>query len=200
MKKLPLIQLTINPDDGSFVQAISLVEDPAIQSDFIAFSNQSKIDFTANDERMELLGIAMKANHPIYRNSPETGEYACIFSPDTIRQIAQVYAQKGFFNNMNIEHSDTPAGSYVFQSYIVDSTKNMNAPKGIDAGDGDWMVGVKVNDPKVWANIRSGKTKGFSVEGIFNLIDTQQTINMHNQEAYLKALEDFNTAFEDLLA
>lgn len=179
-KDLPLIELKINPDDGSFVQAVALVERPAIEIDFIAFSKQDKQQFTANDEMKELLGVAMTPDTYIYRNSPDFGEYACTFSKDTIREIAQVYAQKGLFNNTNIEHTIIPADSYVFQSYIVDSDKGINSPKGITAPNGSWIIGVKVLNDVVWQSIKSGSIKGFSVEGIFNMIDTKTTIRLNN--------------------
>jgi len=180
-KSLPLVELTISPDTGSFVSAIALVESPAIESDFIAFSSKTKQYFSSNDEKMELIGCAMIPDQAIYRNSPDLGEYAVTFSADTIRQIAQVYAAKGLFNQTNLEHTSTPADSYVFQSYITDESKGISAPKGIDVPDGSWIVGVKVNNPDVWSEIKEGKVKGFSVEGIFNLIDTNTTVNLHNQ-------------------
>lgn len=195
-KKLPLVELTVNPDEDSFVSAIALVENPAVESDFIAFSeNKISIQFDANDEKQELLGIALIPNKPIYRNSPQTGEYACVFSTDTVRQIAQIYAQKGLFNNTNIEHTSIPAGSYVYQSYITDESKGISAPKGIDAPDGSWIVGVKVVDPQTWNDVKTGAVKGFSVEGIFQLIDTNQTVNMSKQSL----VDDFMDALKNLM-
>lgn len=178
-KKLPLIELTIDPEKNSFVSAISIVSSPAVESTFLAFNdNKPYQQFNFSDEKRELIGIAMKANVPIYRNDPKVGEFAVVFSTDTIRQIAQTFFKNNFTANMNIEHSNEDAESFVFQSYIVDSTKGMNAPKGItDAGDGDWIVGVKVQSESVWSDIKAGKTTGFSVEGIFDKIDLEQLID-----------------------
>jgi len=39
----------------------------------------------------------------------------------------------------------------------------------MDLPDGTWVVGVKVLNPEVWADIKTGKRKGFSVEGVFQL-------------------------------
>jgi hypothetical protein len=180
-KKLPLIKLKINPEDGSYVQAISIVKDPAVMSSFISFSNNIQSNFSTNDERMELIGIAMRCNTPIYRNSPETGEYACEFDADTVREISMQFARNGFFSNMNINHTDKSAGSYVFQSYIVSTAQNILSPKGIDAKDGDWIIGVKVLDPNVWNDIKSGKDilTGFSIEGTFNFVNTDTTVSMY---------------------
>ncbi|MCX2474090.1 XkdF-like putative serine protease domain-containing protein [Pedobacter sp. MC2016-05] len=183
IKKLPLIELLIDPDKESFVSAISLVSQPAVESSFIVFSDdktgfnnyqQFKFD---SDEKKELMGIAMRADTPIYRNDPAMGEFLVTFSKDTIRLITQTFAKKGFNNNMNLEHSTVDAESFVFQSYVVDDEKGITAPKNIDAKDGDWIVGVKVESDAVWNDIKGGLRSGFSVEGIFDLIDTKTIID-----------------------
>lgn len=192
--KLPVIELKIDEANESFVSAIALVENPAIESDFIAFNSIQ--NFTINDEKQELIGAAMIPDKPIYRNGTN-GDFYAVFSKDTIRQIAQVFAQKGLFNNTNIEHTITPADSFVFQSYIVDGSKDINSPKGIEAPDGSWIVGVKVVNPTVWQAIKKGQVKGFSVEGVFALFPTDQlsdgTQNIEDLELS-KAIKEFNAA------
>ena len=194
--KLPVIELKIDEANDSFVSAIALVENPAIESDFIAFNRVEY--FALNDEKQELLGAAMIPDKPIYRNSDSGGFYA-VFKKDTIRQISQVYAQKGLFNSTNIEHTATPADSYVFQSYIVDTAKGINAPNGIENIDGSWVVGVKVNSNSVWQDIKNGTIKGFSVEGIFSLFPTNQLSDGTTpiaDEELTKAIKEFNNALE----
>jgi len=207
-KRLPLIKLKINPENGSYVQQVSIVNDPAVMSSFISFSNNIQSNFSADSERMELIGIAMRCNTPIYRNSPETGEYACEFDADTVRQIAQEYAKNGFFkNNMNLNHSDQLSGSYIFQSYIVSTAQNIPSPKGLDAKDGDWIIGVKVVDPAVWEEIKIGNSlSGFSIEGTFDFIDTDSTVSMYMQsqlselETALKELEELQSLKDNISA
>lgn len=194
--KLPVIELKINEVEDSFVSAIALVERPAIESDFIAFNQVQH--FAVNDEKQELLGLAMMPDKPIFRTGA-SGDYYAVFSKDTIRQISQVFAQKGFFNNTNIEHTIIPADSYVYQSYITDEAKGISAPKGITAPDGSWVVGVKVNNPSVWQAIKSGLIKGFSVEGIFGLFPTNQLSDGKSDIEDLdlqKAIKEFNAALE----
>jgi len=167
-KKLPVYQLKINIAEDAVVSAISLVEEPAIESNFMAFSKQESLQFATNDTKQELIGAAMIPNQLIYRIDPITGEeFEVFFSADTIRQIAQQYMKLGFQNNMNLNHTAVPAKSYVYQSYITDKSKGINAPKGINVPDGTWIVGVKVDDANVWGEIKAGKVKGFSIEGLF---------------------------------
>lgn len=206
LRKLPLVLFKIKPNDGSLVHSIALTGNPAIESDFIAFAADDSekpdkaIIIFSDDEARELIGAAMIPDQPIYRKSDKHGEYMGVFKADTIREIAQVFAERGFFNNMNIEHTDRPAGSFVFQSYIVDSAKGINAPAGIDVPDGSWIVGVKVKDDAVWQDIKAGKTTGFSVEGVFELIDTDIEINMSKEEEdeLPEEVKNFISAMEDL--
>lgn len=191
MKKLPVKEFKIDEKTGSWVSGIAITTAPAIQSNFITFSNQEKQKFTEIPERKELLGIAMKADELIYRNSKEFGEYNCFFSADTIRQISQIFFKKGFANNLNIEHTNLSAGSTTFQSFIVDSSMNIN-PKGLGAKDGDWIIGVKCWDDEVFEILKSTGA-GFSVEGIFDMIEADFVAEEENiVKAYYNAL---NTLF-----
>ena len=166
IKSLPVFELTID-DLDSFVDAIALVENPAIQTDFIAFSEKAKHTFSIDDEKQELLGAAMIPDQKIYRQNEAGEEFEVFFSSNTIRQIAQSFFKRKFQSNINIEHNDAEnADSYVFQSFIIDKAKGISF---MDLPDGTWVVGVKVLNPEVWADIKTGKRKGFSVEGVFQL-------------------------------
>jgi len=123
-----------------------------------------------NEDKQEIFGPAMMADVPIYRNDSQLGEYNVVFDKATIYKIAQKFFEKDFNKNFNLMHDPNQkcTGVYAFQSYIVDSTEGRPAPKGYeDAKDGSWFLGVKVNNPEVWAKIKSGEIKGFSVEGVF---------------------------------
>jgi hypothetical protein len=39
---------------------------------------------------------------------------------------------------------------------------------GLEYPKGTWVVTMKVNDPKVWKDIKNGKLNGYSIEGWFN--------------------------------
>lgn len=168
-KNLPLYEITVDENQEAFVDAIAFVDKPAIESNFLAFNEQKELSFAFDDEKKELLGAAMIPDLKIFRKDESGNGYEVFFSKETIRKTSQIFFSKGFQNNLNISHSATPANSYVFQSYIVDSDKGINPPKGIDVPDGAWIVGVKVEDEAIWNDVKSGKIKGFSVEGLFNL-------------------------------
>lgn len=193
-KKLPIKKFTISPKDGSWVTAIAITTTPAIESDFITFSSNNKINFSANTEKKELLGVAMKADEYIYRISPEGEEYYCYFDAPTIREISQIFFKKGLANNLNIEHTKLDAQAYVFQSFIVDSSKGINSPTGLNAKDGDWIIGVKCDNDEIF-NILKNTNAGFSVEGVFQMLEEEFSIQPEevNQilKAYYNALNNF---------
>jgi hypothetical protein len=188
--QLPVYELKINEHADSFVEAIALVEEPAIESDFLAFNKTNQFNFSS-DDKMELIGGAMIPDMKIYRRDADGTEYNVFFSKETIRQIAQVFFKKGFQSNLNLDHTTTPANSYIFQSYIVDQEKGMTSPKGLNLPDGSWVVGVKVQDQNIWNDIKAGKQKGFSVEGLF------QYFQKEDEDAQiLEALHQLNNLLQ----
>lgn len=193
-KKLPVRKFTISEKNGSWVTAIAITTTPAIESDFITFSQDTKINFSANEDKKELLGIAMKADEYIYRKSEDGEEYYCYFDAPTIREISQIFFKKGLANNLNIEHTNTDAEAYVFQSFIIDSTKGINSPKGLNAKDGDWIIGVKCESEDIF-NVLKSTSAGFSVEGIFQMLDEE--FNSQTQEAEV-ILNEFYRALKTL--
>jgi hypothetical protein len=169
-KKIPTYQLIIDDELSSDLQVdyVALVDSPAIEKNFLAFGKELK--FAVDAEKQELFGAAMLANVPIYRRDNQLGEYNVVFDKETIYCIAQKFFEKGFQQNFNLMHDSNQKceGVFVFQSYIVDSEQGRPAPRGFeDAQDGSWFLGVKVNNPEVWAKVKAGEVKGFSVEGVF---------------------------------
>lgn len=195
-KELPLYEMRINPKEKALVDAIALVEEPAIESDFMFFDKQLRIEFKHDEEKMELMGYAMIPDLKIYRRDKDGFEYNVVFSKETIRNIAKAFFQNGYQANMNLHHTVTPAASYVFQSYIVDTDKGIVAPTGLESINGGWIVGVKVEDKKVWEEIKAGKVKGFSVEGLFAPVEVTNENEQSIDEEILSLLNQINNKIE----
>ena len=171
---LPVYELEIGDDENVGVNCISIVDRPAIEKGWQMFSNQldknTNLHFkVANKERRTISGAAMVANLPIYRKDNIKGEYFVIFKPETIRKIAERYFKNRFTSNVNMNHSETMEGIYVFESFIIDNSRGIKAPIGYDnLPDGSWYVSMKVEDETIWNNyIKTGVVTGFSVEGTF---------------------------------
>lgn len=131
--------------------------------------NEQIFSIQSEDEHI-ISGALMLADTPIYRND-SNGEYYVTFSKDTIKKIAQKFFKKGFQNNVNLMHDSgaTVQGLTMFESWVTDKKRGINAMKGFeDAPDGSWFGSFKVDNEEVWQMIKDGKVKGFSVEGVFN--------------------------------
>jgi hypothetical protein len=181
MKKvLPILPVQLDEDKEFYIDAIALVDDPAIMSKFIQLNAHSRYaperTFLKNEERRELLGAALIPDVLIYRRDPGTNEeYYITFDAATIRKAAQIFMKKGYQVNLNMQHTDRPANSFVYQSYIVDNERGMTSPAGLNLPSGSWVVGVKIDDPATWQDVQSGRANGFSVEGLFLLNAVRNT-------------------------
>ena len=164
-----IIELILDEDqDDIGVEAISIVESPAIESDFVALKNQGLQLAEVNKEKKILMGALLIPNKPIYRNNSE-GEYYIYFSKETIVKASQMFLQKGNQSNSTLEHAEVLNGLTLVESWIVENKeKDKSAVYGLDVPVGTWMGSVKVNNDEVWNEyVKSNKVKGFSIEGYF---------------------------------
>jgi len=156
-----------NEDLG--IQAVSMVESPAIQSGFIALSEQKPYEVKLADEDKRLLvGAALIPNKPIFREM-NGEEFYIIFSKDTIRRASQLYLKRSKQNNTTHEHSEPVADIFAVESWIVEDPKmDKAALYGFDVPIGTWMLSMKVDNEDYWLNeVKTGNVKGFSIEGVF---------------------------------
>lgn len=203
---MKVYRLTINPDDDSFVYAVADVEHPAIESEFIAFDKtQQNITFSADDEKMEVVGAALIPDKMIYRRDEKTNEeYYVYFTKEDIRIIAQEFFKQGFNSNVNLDHTTKKSNSYIFQAYIVDHAMGTFGPEKLSLPEGSWVIGKKFLDKHEWEELKSGKRTGFSVEGVFKMLPAkfQSTqVNKEEEEAdeeLLEALVSLNTILSKL--
>ena len=176
MEDLPTIELFIdeeNIEDG--VQAISLVEFPAIEENFVAL-NKHQVQFkTLNEEKRIIVGLALVPNKKIYRRNKDY-EYNIQFSEDTVRKASEVYMKNLRNNNTTLEHQNLTTGVSVIESWIVED-ENMDKSKlyGLNAVKGAWVVVMKVYNEQVWQDVKDNKYLGFSIEGMFS--DKQEEMN-----------------------
>ena len=164
-----IIELVLDEEqDDIGVDAISIVESPAIESDFVALKNQEIKLAEVDKEKKILMGALLIPNKPIYRNG-EQGEYYIYFSKDTIVKASQMFLQNGKQSNSTLEHNQALNGLTLVESWIVeDKEKDKTALYGLDVPLGTWMGSVKVNNDEIWNEyVKSNKVKGFSIEGYF---------------------------------
>lgn len=154
-------------EDLSGVDAVSIVEFPAIESNFIALNQQLELA-KVDDEKRILMGAALIPNKNIYRRNGND-EYYIFFSDDTVRKASELFLMNSNQNNTTLEHDKKLKDLSVVESWIVEDTEMDKSKKyGLNAPVGTWMVTMKVNNDTIWNDfVKTGKVKGFSIEGYF---------------------------------
>ena len=165
---MEMIELILDENEAIGVEAVSLVNSPAIESDFIALKSQEIKLAEINKEKRLLMGALLIPEKPIYRRNGEK-EYYVFFSADTVMKASQMFLQNGNQSNSTLEHDGELKGLTLVESWIVeDKAKDKTALYGLDVPVGTWMGSVKVENEEIWNDyVKSGKVKGFSIEGYF---------------------------------
>jgi len=164
-----IIELVLDEENNEIgIEAISVVENPAIEEDFIALSNDIIELKEVDKEKKLLLGALLIPNKPIYRRSGDD-EYYVFFSKDTVLKASQMYLMNGNQSKATLEHSHDINGLTLVESWIVeDEVHDKSRKYGMNVPVGTWMGAVKVNNDEVWNDfVKTGKVKGFSIEGYF---------------------------------
>ena len=194
---MKLYDISIDPTDfESGLNAISLVEHPAVEVDFLAFAkDESAVLQFADEERHIITGIALLADTPICRIAPDKTEYYVRFTKDCIRQLVEKYFKFGLTNSVNIEHKKDQFvdGVTMLESYLIDKERGICPSEFASAPDGSWVVSYKVNNLDVWSKIKSGEVKGFSVQGLFRIIETK--LEMSSNKPKEEISENKNISF-----
>jgi hypothetical protein len=167
---MQVIELIIDEKDAaSGIDAVSVVESPAIEENFVALSKHEVELKEVDKEKRILMGAALIPNKKIYRVNAKKEEYYIYFSEDTVRQAMELFFKNGNQSNATYEHKDAVKGMTVVESWLIeDSEKDKeSALYGFNLPKGTWMISMKVDNDEVWQDVKAGKIKGFSIEGYF---------------------------------
>lgn len=200
---LPLYEAVLL-DDEDRMTVVSLVDDPAVESDFITFSEDKRPQlFSVQDEEQQvILGVAIRADYPIYRIDSATGyEYYITFSKEVIKDIVKRYSKDGYFNNVSLQHNGQLIdGVTMIEMFIKDSAKGIN-PQGFEnITDGSLFIAYHVEDRELWNEIKnSGEINGFSIEIYTSLIpagnfEKEETLDSLVEEALGDKKKEFSVS------
>ena len=166
---MQIIELIIDEKDAqSGIDAVSVVESPAIEENFIALSKHEVELKEVDKEKRILMGAALIPNKKIYRVNAKKEEYYIYFSEDTVRQAMELFFKNGNQSNATYEHKDAVKGMTVVESWLIDDPKSDKSQLyGFSLPKGTWMISMKVDNDEVWNDVKAGKVKGFSIEGYF---------------------------------
>ena len=182
-KKIKKYKVGIDSD----VYAISLVDEPAIESDFIALSKEEeeKVEvMLEKNEKYMVYGAALIPDKDIYRNNGEQ-EFYINFTKESIEKMSQDFMKEYRQKSITVDHQEDANEICVVESWLVeDAYKDKANALGINVPEGTWMIGMKVNNIETWDRIKSGELKGFSVESLISLeeFSKQNDDNMNTND------------------
>ena len=163
-----IVELIIDEkDETSGIDAVSVVESPAIESDFIALKKHEIELKEVDAEKRILMGAALIPNKQIYRKNDKNEEYYIYFSEATIRKASELFFMNSNQNNATLEHKQKLDGMSVVESWIVEGSHDKSMNYGFNFPKGTWVISMKVNNDEIWNKVKLGEVKGFSIEGYF---------------------------------
>ncbi len=182
---MKIIELIITDEDKYGVNAISLVESPAIEEDFIHFNNQEVKFKTIDEDKRIVMGAILTPDKPIYRKN-DMEEWYVIISKDTIRKVAYSYLKKGRQSEATLEHEEKISGVHLVESWIVEGENDKSKDYGMELANGTWAGAMYVENDTIWNDyVKTGKVKGFSIEGNFlNKAEAMAKATIKNDKRY----------------
>lgn len=195
----------VSPDE-SLCLAVSVVDKPAVETDFIYLSKQKIEKFVGVDgERRMIYGCALRPDFPIYRNNGEE-EYYLEFDKEAIDKISKNYFKMGFQSNWTAAHKDEVEGLTVTESWIKESmTMDKSIVVGLDADlpIGSWFIGCHCENDEIWNKVKEGTYHGFSIEAVVGVEEFEkqvEEINDNKGNNTMEVNENFWTRMKTVLA
>ena len=161
------IELFIEDFDQDGIKAISFVNDPAIEENWVALNKQEVAFKSVDEDKRIVIGIALKPDLLIPRVKGDY-QFNVIFSKETVKEASHLYLKQLNNNEATLEHEEKAEGLSVVESWLVEDPKNDKSNiYGLEASEGDWVVMMSVDNEDVWAKVKDGTFLGYSIEGSF---------------------------------
>jgi hypothetical protein len=187
-----IYELVIEDENIDEVFAVSLVSEPAIESNFIFFDKEN-VQFAAlNDEKRLVMGAILIPNKQILRIDGEGKPYHVFFKPETIKKLSEMYLKKKYTDKSTLEHNEKINGVTLVESWIKESiTKDKSALYNLNVPVGTWMGTFKIDNDEIWNDyIKTGEVKGFSIEGLFGHSLVEQHKVEFSKDTFISQLEE----------
>ena len=199
---MDIVELIIDEQHESLaIDAVSLVEFPAIESEWIFLSKDTKNNLSlakVDEHKRLIIGAALIPNKQIYRKDENGKEFYVFFSEDTVKRASELYLINNNQASATLEHTDTIHDVTTVESWIVEDTKHDKSNiYGLNLPKGSWVLSMKVENNEVWADILAKKVKGFSIEGFY--IDKLATLSTKVENTKEDTDEEILTALSDIL-
>jgi len=196
-KKIPVYKCTVGNLDDTGIMAVSFVEYPAIESNFIALKKQAGIKLNVNRQKQLLTGALLIPDRLIYRYDHRLGEYYITFSKEEIEKIAlKMMRRHNSLGKTTHRHEKALKGNHLAELWTVnDPKRDKSVALGLgELPAGTLVVSYKIENPAYWrTEVLTGNVKGFSLEGIFNF----NNIHMKKNPKTAAELAKEQTAVKD---
>tara|TARA_Y100001938_G_scaffold129965_1_gene185481 strand:+ start:1609 stop:2328 length:720 start_codon:yes stop_codon:yes gene_type:complete len=193
-KTTSIVELVIADDSEELaIDAISLVNSPAIEQDFVFFGKEkNNLTFAKVDEEKRMLvSPALIPNKHIFRYDPNTdSEYYVYFSPETVRKASELYLKHNNHHKATHEHNERVSGVLTVESWIKEGDSDKSKLYGYDLPNGTWFVKMKITNDELWREIKSGSLRGLSIEGYFTNRMQEMSERTPTDEEILSALNE----------
>lgn len=187
----PIKKYIVNADESE-IFAFSVVDSPAVESDFVYMSKENeKQEYVAleSNEKHMLYGCALRPDFPIYRYDEEDGEYYIEFTKEAVEKLCRKYFQQSRQNTWTKQHMSEANGITVVESWIkTDMLYDKSIALGLDKDlpIGTWFLGAYCDSNEVWEECKKGTYNGFSLEAMCAL----QSVNFNKQDMVADRKED----------
>ncbi len=189
--ELQEIELTIKDESEDGVFAISLVDSPAIEENFIMLSSQEVELKILDEEKRLVVGFALVPEKRIFRKVKDK-EFNIFFTKETVALSSELFMKKLNLNKFTTEHEKEVQGINVIESWIVEDAKNDKSNiYNLGAKGGEWVVMSKIYNDDIWKDVKEGKFKGYSIEGMYDGFDKLEASTEEEESEEVKAIKDF---------
>lgn len=209
MRIMKIFEFIINPEDQELgMKAISIVDRPAMESEFIAFNKtEKKVRYKLKDEKKYIVsGLALIPDKLIYRVDEDGEDYLGYFSAETIEMIVSKFMKEstnGTLENVNLQHDgQDKVQAHLIESFILRTSEMVDAVKAMgieEAVLGAWFVSYKFDNKEDYDKAVSEEFTGFSVEVVLQR-ELKLNKNNNNNNKLMTKVKSFIDKFKNILA
>ena len=193
INKEEIYELVIEDENIDGIFAISLVQDPAIEADFVYFDKEKVLFSSVDNEQRLVMGAILIPNKKILRIDGEGKTYHVFFKPETIKRLSEMYLKNKYTDKATLEHNQKINGVTLVESWIKESaSKDKSALYNLNAPVGSWLGTFKIDNDTIWNDyVKTGDVKGFSIEGLFghSLVSANEIFNFEKDISLFSEVE-----------
>ena len=203
MKLIKRFRAKFNPDRKG-VYSVSIVDEPAMEGDFIQFNKEDKVQFAfMSENKTRVMGLILQPDKDVLRFDEETQEhYNVFFTAEDIKDVAYNFQRQGHQNNSTRQHDGVAIEGVSFvETWLVENPKiDKSANFGFNYPKGSWVGVMDITNKEILKDIELGKYKGFSIDALMQFEEqlNLNKLNMSEDKKDNDLLSAIDTRFAQL--